>query len=687
MKPNGEIITFYSYKGGTGRSMALANVACLLAKRTDVKGSVLMIDWDLEAPGLHQFFRGRFENQEDKAENLPKGQLGLIDFFCEAKNLLAKSESGDVPKNIFEQLNVEKYVLKLVEPQMYFMPAGNFDDGLYSTRVNEFNWSDFFDKYPSFFPEFAQYLREIYKYVLIDSRTGYTDISGICTSIMPEKLVTVFTPNRQSVSGVVELIRRATDYRKQSDDLRSLMIFPLPSRIENAESKLQKEWRFGNLESGIQGYQEKLESVLVEVYGLQECDLTKYFDEYQLQYVPRYSYGEEISVVSERPEDRLSLARSFENFTERIVSSENPWEEIPNPLYEKRKAELSEVAKFESRRRLFVRATLGVFVVAVIVLGYLVFTNFQILSQLIYGQPVFVLVIVWVATDLLWVERWRSLISRIGKLVSKPIIFKKDDNPNEIPLYPRSVLEQLALNSGSANTLESNGAYSSWMNAQRNLVFNPVRPLRSLGYVISLLFFIFFLIADSIVVANTLSIMGLISPDLPAILKRMDIAIIGGAVFSVVIGMWMLIEMAGKGEFTNIDYMTEAQKRLLRAIAALVTLFSVMVMLALAIQRLISLGALQSSLTTDLIVSFILYGLLSINISLSAALTFQQAASGVIVLLYLLVFIFPVLAFLTDVYVRITYIIFDVVLWAILTPIISIPYWVSRTISSIGESN
>jgi MinD-like ATPase involved in chromosome partitioning or flagellar assembly len=45
----GRIVTFYSYKGGTGRSMALANVAWLLAfsgKR------VLVIDWDLEAPDL-----------------------------------------------------------------------------------------------------------------------------------------------------------------------------------------------------------------------------------------------------------------------------------------------------------------------------------------------------------------------------------------------------------------------------------------------------------------------------------------------------------------------------------------------------------------------------------------------------------------------------------------------------------
>ena len=51
----GETITFYSYKGGNGRTMALSNVATLLAQQNP-KDKILMIDWDLEAPGLHRFF-------------------------------------------------------------------------------------------------------------------------------------------------------------------------------------------------------------------------------------------------------------------------------------------------------------------------------------------------------------------------------------------------------------------------------------------------------------------------------------------------------------------------------------------------------------------------------------------------------------------------------------------------------
>src|ERR1041385_8457111 len=89
-----KIITFYSYKGGTGRSMAVANVAWILASNGC---RVLVIDWDLEAPGLHRYFRPFLSDPE--LSNTP----GLNDFFVhfgeaartEARNT---SESAtDVP--------------------------------------------------------------------------------------------------------------------------------------------------------------------------------------------------------------------------------------------------------------------------------------------------------------------------------------------------------------------------------------------------------------------------------------------------------------------------------------------------------------------------------------------------------------------------------------------------------------
>lgn len=50
---DGQVVTFYSYKGGTGRTMALANTAWILAANGQ---RVLVADWDLESPGLHRFY-------------------------------------------------------------------------------------------------------------------------------------------------------------------------------------------------------------------------------------------------------------------------------------------------------------------------------------------------------------------------------------------------------------------------------------------------------------------------------------------------------------------------------------------------------------------------------------------------------------------------------------------------------
>jgi hypothetical protein len=71
-KPDGgKIITFYSYKGGTGRSMSLANIAWILASQGR---RVLVLDWDLEAPGLHRYFHPFLTDKELTASD------GIIDF-------------------------------------------------------------------------------------------------------------------------------------------------------------------------------------------------------------------------------------------------------------------------------------------------------------------------------------------------------------------------------------------------------------------------------------------------------------------------------------------------------------------------------------------------------------------------------------------------------------------------------
>lgn len=332
----GQIITFYSYKGGTGRTMALANVACLLAQQKDGTKPVLAIDWDLEAPGLHLFFRDLLTRQTKdtkKVESVLNDGDGLIDLLIEIRKMIEapntassesrKQQTEEEAAEVLQRIEFDRFVLPTDIPRLYLLKAGRFDVD-YPRRVNTFNWEELYNRSPWLFQSFAELLAERYDYVLIDSRTGRTDTSNICTMLMPQKLVVVFTPNRQSLTGVEDLVRQATAYRRKSDDIRPLLVYPLSSRIENSEPKRREQWRFGDDAHDVIGYQSTFERIFREAYALPQCDLAGYFDAVQVQHVPAYAYGEELAVLTERGADISSLHFRFRTFCDWMVAGVPP---------------------------------------------------------------------------------------------------------------------------------------------------------------------------------------------------------------------------------------------------------------------------------------------------------------------------------------------------------------------------
>jgi MinD-like ATPase involved in chromosome partitioning or flagellar assembly len=317
MNPQGTIITFYSYKGGTGRSMSLANVACLLSKRFERSSKrILMVDFDLEAPGLHNFF-------SNYSEEINKERLGIVNYF-DSLNTIFRKNKRLYKKSIVEgwqvvekEMPLDDFVVRDVLPNLDMIKAGRFDAD-YSQQVTSFDWYKFYNQYGEAIRIFGELLASKYQYVLIDSRTGLTDISGICTMMLPEKLVGVFTPNRQSIDGLLKLIRQAVEYRKESNDFRPLSVFPLPSRIDIDEPRRRQEWR--------KEYQQKFEILFQDIYQIQECSLSEYFDEVQLPHTKYYAYGEEIAVLVEERTESLSLSRAYQNFYKRLTELDSPWQ-------------------------------------------------------------------------------------------------------------------------------------------------------------------------------------------------------------------------------------------------------------------------------------------------------------------------------------------------------------------------
>src|SRR3712207_6018804 len=100
---DGQVVTFYSYKGGTGRTMALANVAWILAAAGK---RVLVADWDLEAPGLHRFLAPFLAG--DAADGAP----GIIDLVREYEDHV--STNAPKPEGWVEELaRVDTYAFSV----------------------------------------------------------------------------------------------------------------------------------------------------------------------------------------------------------------------------------------------------------------------------------------------------------------------------------------------------------------------------------------------------------------------------------------------------------------------------------------------------------------------------------------------------------------------------------------------
>ncbi|HEX3649799.1 MAG TPA: CATRA system-associated protein, partial [Pseudonocardiaceae bacterium] len=274
----GTIVTFYSYKGGVGRSFALANVAVLLARWGY---RVLTIDWDLEAPGLHHYF----------ASELPKApEGGVVDL---AYDFLAGADRpGD-----------HEIRLKIADGTVALLAAGRQDDA-YARRVQGIDWEDLYLRgFATFLERCRDDWTQRYDFVLIDSRTGISDIGSICTAQLPDRLVVVFTANEQSVEGAVDIAQRADRARDRLPyDRQRHLVLPILSRLDNrVEYERAEFWRRKCVQITAPLFRNWLANTVPEDLMLRHLTLP---------YVSYWSFGEQLPVQEERTPsaDQISFA-------------------------------------------------------------------------------------------------------------------------------------------------------------------------------------------------------------------------------------------------------------------------------------------------------------------------------------------------------------------------------------------
>lgn len=331
----------------------------------------------------------------------------------------------------------------------------------------------------------------------------------------------------------------------------------------------------------------------------------------------------------------------------------------------------------------------------------------EIFYNLLNSQAFWVVMAVWLIICIAWTERWRPVFERLGRLVIKPVIFREDPEPDNVPFYPRKFLEDAA--NGFRDTLKQPftdliKVVSRWFSNLTGLIYSKDHPFRTLGYLILLACFLFFVLADAIAVANTLVVLDLWAGELPEILGRFDLAVFGGSLLALIIGMALVFEIrSSSSEFSPWSERDKQTRALAQGVAFLVTLLSLLTLIAWALFRLIELGRLESSPFLDGLLNWVLFGLVPINSALAAAITFLEAIRGILVLFvvvgwaligvlyivnYLATILGSILPFFVDILYRIIYIVIDLLQWIVSTPIqaIFLPFrWIAGSMSSSTE--
>jgi hypothetical protein len=251
---------------------------------------VLVVDGDLEAPGLDRYFQG-FDVQP------PTGHVGFLHLLNDASAPDAKPRWEDYISSV--DVGGE-YNLKI-------LTSGRSEkDPAYDSKVLDFDWNSFFKESDG--GEFIESLRrdwtEQFDVTLIDSRTGITDSGGICTIQLPDVLIIVFTANEQSLFGVKEVAKQAQKGRqKLAYDRMPLLVYPLPARFDSrTEFEESEKWLGIFADELAEFYEDWLPRPYTPANVL---------DKTKLPYVAYFSFGEKLP-VEEGTSDPEGLGHAYE---------------------------------------------------------------------------------------------------------------------------------------------------------------------------------------------------------------------------------------------------------------------------------------------------------------------------------------------------------------------------------------
>ena len=193
------IISFYSYKGGVGRSTTLAGFAAHYAYH--YKKKVVILDCDFEAPGFSNYF--------DLTSEILSRKSGVVEYLLDRQFLNDK-------------IDLYQYLIEVSKEysgdgEIHIMPSGNVSDEFVNNgnKSLDIHRSHFLEALARIdltsdesilfqFNDLFHDIKEKIKpdLILIDSRTGFNDIFGVMAFHLSSLVVGFFGNNIQTQPGL-----------------------------------------------------------------------------------------------------------------------------------------------------------------------------------------------------------------------------------------------------------------------------------------------------------------------------------------------------------------------------------------------------------------------------------------------------------------------------------------------------
>jgi cellulose biosynthesis protein BcsQ/uncharacterized protein YjgD (DUF1641 family) len=225
------VITFYSYKGGLGRTTTLTSYALDLALNHRKK--VCILDCDFEAPGYLNFFNLSHNQAISSGE-----KNGIVEFLSD----YGFQKKIDIRNYVVSPFVEDTQSKELQHPglkNLYIVPAGNLSDTtIYETtdsyvthrdqyleglaRLDFTNEQVLLAGFGAMFAALDKAIKP--DVILIDSRTGFNDIFGTTALFLSDVIVGFFGSSEQTKPGLRFLLDKYNQLNLSGSEKSDLIL-------------------------------------------------------------------------------------------------------------------------------------------------------------------------------------------------------------------------------------------------------------------------------------------------------------------------------------------------------------------------------------------------------------------------------------------------------------------------------